>query len=59
MDESLESKFATLKSKNLKIDLTRGKPGSDQLDLSNDLLNLMVPATVSYTHLTLPTIYSV
>ena len=40
MDESLESKFATLKSKNLKIDLTRGKPGSDQLDLSNDLLNL-------------------
>ena len=44
MDESLESKFATLKSKNLKIDLTRGKPGSDQLDLSNDLLNLMVPA---------------
>ena len=44
MDESLESKFATLKSKNLKIDLTRGKPGSDQLDLSNDLLNLKVPA---------------
>ena len=44
MDESLESKFATLKSKNLKIDLTRGKPGSDQLDLSNDLLSLKVPA---------------
>ena len=44
MDESLESKFATLKSKNLKIDLTRGKPGSDQLDLSNDLLNLKVSA---------------
>ena len=45
MDESLESKFATLKSKNLKIDLTRGKPGSDQLDLSNDLLSLKVPAS--------------
>ncbi|MDC0030291.1 aminotransferase class I/II-fold pyridoxal phosphate-dependent enzyme, partial [Pseudomonadota bacterium] len=44
MDESLESKFATLKSKNLKIDLTRGKPGADQLDLSNDLLNLEVSA---------------
>ena len=44
MDESLESKFATLKSKNLKIDLTRGKPGSDQLDLSNDLLSIRVPA---------------
>ena len=45
MDESLESKFATLKSKNLKIDLTRGKPGADQLDLSNDLLSLKVPAS--------------
>jgi DNA-binding transcriptional MocR family regulator len=44
MDESLESKFATLKSKNFKIDLTRGKPGSDQLDLSNDLLSVTVPA---------------
>jgi len=44
MDESLESKFATLKSKNFKIDLTRGKPGSDQLDLSNDLLSMTVPA---------------
>jgi DNA-binding transcriptional MocR family regulator len=26
----------------MKIDLTRGKPGSDQLDLSNDLLNLSI-----------------
>tara|TARA_Y100000768_G_scaffold379267_1_gene354749 strand:+ start:4521 stop:5723 length:1203 start_codon:yes stop_codon:yes gene_type:complete len=42
MDESLEYKFATLKSKNLKIDLTRGKPGSDQLDLSDDLLSMKV-----------------
>ena len=33
-----------LKSKKLKIDLTRGKPGSDQLDLSNDLLSMTVPA---------------
>ena len=31
MDESLESKFTSLKAKNLKIDLTRGKPGTDQL----------------------------
>ena len=38
MDESLESKFTSLKAKNLKIDLTRGKPGADQLDLSNQLL---------------------
>jgi DNA-binding transcriptional MocR family regulator len=44
MEESLESKFASLKAKNMKIDLTRGKPGSDQLDLSNDLLNMSIQA---------------
>ena len=42
MDESLESKFAYLKAKNLNIDLTRGKPGADQLDLSNELLTMNV-----------------
>ena len=31
------SKFEELKSKNLSLDLTRGKPSVDQLDLSNDL----------------------
>ena len=31
------SKFDELKSKNLSLDLTRGKPSADQLDLSNDL----------------------
>ena len=44
MDESLESKFTFLKAKNLKIDLTRGKPGADQLDLSNLLLTNSVPS---------------
>ena len=38
MEKSLESKFAALKAKGFQIDLTRGKPGSDQLDLSNDML---------------------
>ena len=34
------SKFEELKSENLSLDLTRGKPSSDQLDLSNSLMNL-------------------
>ena len=33
------SKFEELKSKKLSLDLTRGKPSSDQLDLSNELIN--------------------
>ena len=32
------SKFEELKSENLSLDLTRGKPASDQLDLSNSLM---------------------
>tara|TARA_X000000950_G_scaffold67991_1_gene83993 strand:+ start:428 stop:1663 length:1236 start_codon:yes stop_codon:yes gene_type:complete len=44
MDEHLQSKFELLKSKSLNIDLTRGKPGADQLDLSNELLSINVPS---------------
>ncbi len=44
MDEHLQSKFELLKSKSLNIDLTRGKPGADQLDLSNELLSIDVPS---------------
>ena len=42
MEKSLESKFAALKSKGLHMDLTRGRPGPDQLDLSNSILNAEV-----------------
>ena len=33
------SKFEELKSENVSLDLTRRKPSSDQLDLSNSLMN--------------------
>ena len=47
MEKSLESKFASLKSKGFQIDLTRGKPGSDQLDLSNEMLSASVSSQSS------------
>jgi DNA-binding transcriptional MocR family regulator len=39
----LEQQYADLKAKNLKLDLTRGKPSPAQLDLSNPLLMLPGP----------------
>ncbi|GAB2970805.1 PLP-dependent aminotransferase family protein [Nocardioides montaniterrae] len=39
-----QADYAALQATGLKLDLTRGKPGSDQLDLSNGLLSL--PSTV-------------
>ena len=41
MEKLLET-FKALKQKNLSIDLTRGKPHSDQLDLSNNLMTQAV-----------------
>lgn len=44
MDEDLKNKFDSLKSMNLNIDLTRGRPASDQLDLSNEMLSIVPPS---------------
>jgi DNA-binding transcriptional MocR family regulator len=38
--EAAASAYEELKGKGLSFDLTRGKPAAEQLDLSNDLLNL-------------------
>ena len=35
--EALESRYNALAERNLSLDLTRGKPGSEQLDLCNHL----------------------
>ena len=39
--ESLKEQYLTAKAKNLALDMTRGKPGSDQLDLSLPMLDLV------------------
>ncbi|MFP7365125.1 aspartate transaminase [Corynebacterium callunae] len=38
--QDIKQAFEDLKSKNLKLDLTRGKPSSEQLDFADDLLAL-------------------
>ena len=38
--QQLEAGYAALRKRGLKLDLTRGKPSPQQLDLSNDLLSL-------------------
>ena len=43
MHQEIITKFNLLKEKQLSIDITRGKPDTDQLDLSNELLNISIP----------------
>jgi aspartate/methionine/tyrosine aminotransferase len=40
----LDRRFAAFKDKKLSLDMTRGKPCSEQLDLSNALLTILGPA---------------
>ena len=59
----LEKAYSSLQAENLVLDLTRGKPSSEQLNLSNKLDGILEYTfllkdgtdAVSYTHLTLPT----
>lgn len=37
----IQSRYQDLKDQGLKLDMTRGKPGPEQLDLSMDMLNLV------------------
>tara|TARA_B100001250_G_scaffold48491_1_gene37936 strand:- start:3310 stop:4521 length:1212 start_codon:yes stop_codon:yes gene_type:complete len=45
MHQEIITKFNLLKEKQLSIDITRGKPDKDQLDLSNELLDISIPTS--------------
>ena len=45
MHQEIVTKFNFLKEKQLSIDITRGKPDKDQLDLSNELLDIPIPTS--------------
>lgn len=42
LKKELDAEFETLKKMNLKLDMSRGKPGADQLDLSMDILKTVI-----------------
>ena len=44
MTNNILTHFNEIKAKGLSIDITRGKPDSSQLDLSNELLSMPVEA---------------
>ena len=44
LKNELDKKYEEVKSLGLSLDMSRGKPGSDQLDLTIDMLNVMVDA---------------
>ena len=47
--EALEREYATLGARNLDLDLTRGKPGAEQLALSDDLDGVLEGITARRT----------
>jgi len=41
--EKCEAAYAAIKQQGLKLDMTRGKPSSEQLDLANELTSVLAP----------------
>jgi DNA-binding transcriptional MocR family regulator len=39
-----EASYAAVKQRGLKLDMTRGKPSNEQLDLANDLMSALAPS---------------
>ena len=44
MHQEIITKFNLLKEREISIDITRGKPDSDQLDLSNEIVDISIPS---------------
>lgn len=47
--EALQRDYREWQGQGLKLDMSRGKPGKEQLDLSNELLNVLVSDSDFYT----------
>ena len=47
--KSLEAEYKKFQQRGLKLDMSRGKPSQEQLDLSMGMMDVL--ASVSYTHL--------
>jgi len=43
---AVDAAYSEFKAKGLKLDMSRGRPAANQLDLSNDLLNILQPEDI-------------
>ena len=44
MHQEIVTKFNLLKEREISIDITRGKPDTDQLSLSNEIVDISIPS---------------
>ena len=47
--KKLSEQYASYKAQGLSLNMARGKPGAEQLNISNDMLNVLTPETVFQT----------
>ncbi|MDD6490171.1 MAG: aminotransferase [Clostridia bacterium] len=47
--KKISEQYASYKEQELSLNMARGKPGAEQLDISNDMLNVLTPETMFKT----------